>query len=337
MPSSWMPSLPPVGAAVPLEAAVLEQVHWIAPGARRLQRTLLLADEPERVQGPGLLYADSVTGRFRVYLYALVDAPRPLHLDVTVSNHGTAPVTITLERAGLGGPGGGFFQVGQAAVAAWLTDRVPGRPLRIAPGRSVSLWPAVGAHPAARGQALNAMIDATASAPVEVRALALSGGRGDPESLLPPGSRPAALPMRGTFPAADLELWANDCVVGSGLRLGHPASYLVGYSAVDGRPVVNYGNYGVRYEIALSGGDVASGPASGVDALLFVPLGGGFCGAATIDGRPLRLSAANGRQIDARQALHLGRPRQRAAGAPPTALVWTPPAASYLPAAFVFV
>ncbi len=320
-----LPPLPSPGVPFAFPPEAMESLAALTPAVRRAGRTLLLADEPERVHGPGLMYRDTVSGPFRAYLYALIDVPAAIGFEVRVRNPGTMPVTVRVERAGVGGPGAGFFQVGQAALAAWLAEQAPLRPFAVPPGRTLPLWPPLRHKRAVRGQALNAIVDATASGPLEVSLVADGGGRAEPEPL-PPGPRPAALPMRGSFAAADLTL-AVACAPGQRLRLGLPPSYLVGYSALDELAVINYGNYGVRYDIALS----AQGPAAEA-TLVFVPGGGGFCGAVAMGRRLLPLAAPGGRQLDVRQAVSLGRHRLPAAGAPPLTLTWMAPAASYLPA-----
>jgi hypothetical protein len=325
---SEFPPVPAPGVPFAVPGEALEGLEALTPAIGRGPRTLLLADEPERIPGPGLMYRDTVSGPFRAYLYALADAAAPLTFEVLLRNPGPSPVTVRVQRAGLAGPGAGFFQVGQAALAAWLAASRPLRPAVLAPGHSAPLWPPLAGRRVPRGQVINAIIDAEASGPVEVSFLAGPLGRAVPAPL-PPGARPAALPMRGTFPAADLTL----AVSANGrqrLRLGAPTSYLVGYSALDQRPVVNYGNYGVRYDLLFRGG--ASG---GQASLVFVPTGGGFCGVAAVGGRQLPLSAPGGRQLDVRQAISLGRHPLPPPGAAPLQLTWMPPAASYLPAALV--
>jgi hypothetical protein len=291
-------------------------------------RTLLLADEPERIERPGILYRDVVCGPFRVFAYGLVAGAAPLALSVWARAGGADPAAVRLERVALGGPGAGFFQVGGATLHGWLAGPPMGTVVRVPPGRPARLAAAPAARP---GHAVNLVLDAEAEGLLEVSVVAAPGATPEAGEVLPPGPRPAGLPMRGTFPAADLRLEA-EARPGTVLRLAHPATYLTGHSAVDGIPVVDYGNYGVRYEIALR----AEPSRSARPTAWFVPLGGGFLGSLALGGEEVPLRAPDGRQLGAHQALCLGPLPLGDPGAPPLVLVWSPPAASYLPAALCF-
>ena len=303
---------PAFASAAPLRPRIVEG-----------ERVLLLADEPERVAASGVLYSDVVAGPFRVFAYTLADAgPMRLRILATADR----PTTVRLERAGAGGPGAGFFQVGRAALEGWLHGRAPRQALTAGP-RPADLLPALSAAAAARGQAVNGVLDATADGPVRVTVRAEVGGAAR-DAVVPPGPRPAGVPMRGTFACADVSLAAEDCVPGTALRLAHIPSYLTGHSAVDERAVVNYGNYGVGYRITLRA------PQGGAQSsVVFVPLGGGFCGSMRLQDRAVALAAPGGRQLDAYQGLHLG----ALSPAAPWTIEWMPPAASYLSVALMFV
>lgn len=289
----WAPLVPP---APPARAAPLgdlvpgDTIAYFADpllGAQRVtdhvQRggpTLLFSDAPEQVPGPGILYQDSVSGAFRVFFdHVNATRSRPLVFTVLLGNRGALPVMVSLGRIGVAGPSRDVLQNGQAAQYAWMGPQAGGR-LVVAPGRTVFLDARLNRRQALPGQNVTGILDATASGPLQVSVVAerrpVASLRG--LAVLPAAPSSTGFIARGTFPHADLNLWAQGDGGLQYVRIATPRSYLQGFSAVDGRPTEDYGNYGVFYSMHIA---VLTGEAESL-AAVFDPQGGSFAGAALV-------------------------------------------------------
>jgi hypothetical protein len=258
--------------------------------------TLLFSDDPEYVPGPGILAQGEVgPGPFRLYLYHAdpSGAGRPVYLAVVLANRGHVPVQVQVRRWAVGGPSSDYLAVGKAATAAWLGGAGPTFREAIPPGASVFLdaplpaGQALEDRPLEPGQALNAIVDGVSSGPLGWTVAAEAAPVTSPADVaslpvLPSDRRrPGQRPMRGTFAQADERGAYTLAPSGSGTFIVHVADagrYLWGYSALDGRSVVDYGNYGVLYTEALT----ILAPADGPFALALEPRGGNFASAATV-------------------------------------------------------
>ncbi len=267
--------------------------------------TLIFSDDPEYVPGPGILYQDTVTPRagpapqpFRVYLYHVdpATARGPLYVGVVLTNSGTAPAAVTVTRWAVGGPSANYLALGKQTTGQWLASAPAPTTLTIDPGTSAFLdsgLPAaaqIEGRAVEPGQAINAIFDATTTAPVQVTVAAdnvpigspsfMAGMRVLPSQHLAPGQSP----MRGTFLQADEVGSYTLQAAGSGQLVLHVADagrYLTGYDAVDRQTVVDYGNYGVLYHETLT---VAAPPGGSAThfALVVIPRGGNFTTSANL-------------------------------------------------------
>lgn len=252
--------------------------------------TLIFSNDPERVPGPGILYRDTVSGPFRVFLFHVNGSPEPLRFGVLMTNPGTAAVSVSVEQAGKAGPGTDPLVMGKQAVHLWFQPRSL-YTYTVYGHHSVFLDAAIVDSMVPSGDALAAVVDALSSGPVVITTLAESvpslttaGMRVLPNTSV---SGPDRTPMRGTFPGADLQCAVTAQLPLAGMlqvRLGSPRSYLHGSSAVDGgRPTVDAGNYGVMYDVTLS---LTANPASqyGQYALLLHAHNSVFAGVAGVAG-----------------------------------------------------
>lgn len=253
--------------------------------------TLFFSDAPEEVPGPGILYQDTLSGNVRIYMYQVDNAHEPLRFGALLTNPGQSAVTVYVDQRGSAGPSSDFVAVGKQAEHLWFE---PFQELRftLAPGSSRFLGNLID-HPAAQGQAVNAIYDLKTTGDVQITALAEASIYPSTAGLpvLPPGAHNAAgTAMRGTFPSSDLTCSSAMQMPASGkLRFafgrGSPSgSFLRGYSAVDGgAPAVDYGNYGVLYHMNLG---MTASPSGEWDnfALLLHPRGNPFAGTAITTG-----------------------------------------------------
>ncbi len=271
-----------------------DPTQGLAPMSCPLQATgptLVFSDGPEQVPGPGILYQDTVSGKVRVYLYHVNDSPSPLHIGALLTNQGSAPITIYLTRQGVAGPSSDFVAVGKQAEHIWF-EPMEQQQFTLMPGGSFFLGNLV-QHAVAKGQAVNGIYDFLTTAPVQVSVVAETQPAASTAglSVLPSTVLNAAgTPMRGTFTGADLTCTASETVPGSGRMMfsfgqgGNTGSFLVGTSAVDGGArVVDYGNYGVLYQVNLS---LTSSSSSRYDsyAVMLHPRGGPFAGTSVTTG-----------------------------------------------------
>jgi hypothetical protein len=220
----------------------------IAPTDRRV---LLLSDEPETVPDAGILYADTVDGPFRVFLYAVDGAGRPLYFHILALAPGPKAISLEVTRTGVGGPAPVGAEAGEAAAAGYAGPRRPVN-RRLAAGGRVELVPQLALTPAGPGETVAAIVDGRSSGPVQLVTAASDGPRAHPSQLLllEPASPPGQL-MRGTFPHADLTVtvpvfaWVHQVAVRA---IAQPQR---GWSRVDAAPVRDRGNYGVLYRICV--------------------------------------------------------------------------------------
>lgn len=220
---------------------------------------LLLSDSPEMVAEDGILYQDRVAGDVRLFFYHVNATGTAKQLAVVLENNGSKPARVVVGRAGLGGPGFVWMAVGKEAMVNYLGGGQQRR-LSVAPGGSAVLANEISDCAVLPGMLINGIYDFTVDQPVTVKVvmLPLFADRGD-------FARRAkvlaadAVHLRGTFNGADravVPLQAYDPltngVVAITLADNKVDGYLQGIDATDGSPVVNYGNYGVVYRIALA-------------------------------------------------------------------------------------
>lgn len=233
-------------------------------------RVLLLSDEPEQVPGPGILYDDVVDGPFRVFLYAVAAAPRPLYFEVVAADAGARPVTVRVTRTGVGGPSTAWVQAAAEAQDTFFSSHVD-HVVAVAPGTARVIAPPVSLYPAMPGELLNAIVDGTTDGRVLVGTVAVyrrDAPLGD-LGVLPPARVPSRI-MRGTFAHADFDVAFAVFPWEQRLRLQDSGDYLRGRSALDGVPVRDAGNYGVVYRIEVdqyAGGVPALAELAAVDVL----------------------------------------------------------------------
>lgn len=243
----------------------VQRVSWETGGP-----TLLLSNSPENVAGEGLLYADQAQGPVRLYFYHQNTGPSPLYFYVVAANRGEQPVNLEITRQGWAGPSPDPLTVGQRALLRYL-DSQGGRGFVLQPGESAVIN-AAHARAVAPGQVSHGIYDLVSDNELEFAFVALQPGR---EPVLAwPDLRPLVPDNhpRGTFTSADR--WASlEAENRSRLALGDGDidPYAQGWDALDQRPAVNRGNYGLGYRLEIHAGRQT--------AVLTNPRGGAYAGA----------------------------------------------------------
>ena len=245
---------------------------------------LLLSDSPEMVNSDGILYQDRVAGRVRLFFYHVNASSDVKKMEVLVENNDRAAAHVTVTQASLGGPGYDWLAIGKETQAAYFGGKEFYQ-LTIPPGGVMPLSASISQSAMLPNMLIHGIYDLTVDRPVTVKVLMLPVTEDSRQF-----SRTAAvLPadqwrLRGTFEGANRKITPlraydpnSDGVVGVTLADNQLDVYLQGIDATDKSPVVNYGNYGVFYQIMLpskTGGRIA---------YYLAPLGGCYAGAIGIN------------------------------------------------------
>jgi len=305
---------------------------------KRGGHTLLFSDDPETVPGPGILYQDNVSGPFRVFFdHVNGQQQGGLLFTVLLTNRGQEPVAVSLDRVGAAGPSPQVLLNGQTAEHHWMGS-TGGQTVTVAPGATAFLDPALNGRVAAPQENVTGILDATASGNLVVAVVAESAPTVDLSGLgvLRATVGSTGFVMRGTFPRADFTLTAQGNGSMQYVQIATPLDYLTGFSAVDGLPTEDYGNYGVLYDMRVS---VMTGQDERL-AAIFDPRGGAFCGAALLGlgflrGDVLDLPAGGTFAPSPTAGILLARYDLRAGEPLNLHLQWMPPSGSSLPASLL--
>ncbi len=240
-----------VGPALPRDPHILTYPQLDMQVRPAPPVTLLFSDSPETPARSGVLYRDTVNGAARVLAYHANGTAGVARVQVIARNPGGAPVTLTVTRRGGGVTGGPDPLVGQQSLLRYFASR-PQPERAVAPGARAVLFDSGPVQP---GAVVSAMLDFTAGAPTEVSVVLLGAD-------VAPGRAPEALPVlppdgthqRGTFPGANRSLLVNVTQRPARLVLGgQDDPVLTGTDALTGAAQRLAGNYGVLYDLRLTG------------------------------------------------------------------------------------
>lgn len=240
---------------------------------------LLFSDSPEVPTQNGVLYQDTVAGRARLLAYHLNGLGRPARLYVMARNLESRPVEVRTERLGETAPTRIEGLLGQVTLLDYFAS-TGGTTLTLPPGQAAAVYASPTLNP---GSGVNVMQDLSASGKVELTFMML-------EDTLPPVAQvsqqiPYLVPdgrhVRGTFQDAVRSLRVTLGALPTRIVIGDgqvdPA--LTGTDAITGQPVRLTGNYGVLYDLEVTG-------AAGT-AVALSPRGGMYRGAMNILDGPL--------------------------------------------------
>lgn len=244
---------------------------------------LLLSDSPEMVPADGILYQDKVAGNVRLFFYHVNATDSAKRMEVLLENSGPEPAQVFIQRYGMGGPGYSWMAVGKDAVTSYLAGSqiqqvsVPAR-------GAVPLSAKISETAVLPNMLINGIFDFLADLPVTVKVIMLPmlADRGEfsrKAKVLPAD----AVHLRGTFYGANRRLIPtraydpmHDGATAMTLADNDVDRYLEGLDATDNSRVVNYGNYGVVYEILLPTRN------TGRTGCYLTPVGGPYAGAVTV-------------------------------------------------------
>lgn len=218
---------------------------------------LLLSDSPEVVPGEGITYQDTVSGHVRLFLYHVNGTAIAKKFAVLMDNAGEEAATVKVYKHGFAGPSINYRLVGKTALESYLqsTDNCQ----IIVPAHSVSELVDLSKVLVNENQLINGIYDFWTDKPVTVKVMMLAAnyllqGYAPNVEILPKDKER----LRGTFTGRDRLIVPvgiykpeRDGAVSVTLADNEVDKYLNGIDATDGSKVVNYGNYGVMYQLFI--------------------------------------------------------------------------------------
>ena len=239
---------------------------------------LLFSDSPEKPLAPGVLYRDSVSGRARLLAYHVNGIGRPARVYVIARSLEDRRVRVRAVRTGETAPSRTEGTLGQVALLDYFTSESSAQ-LDVEPGRLVTLYSSPVLEP---GAGVNFMQDVETDGRVELSFVILTADTALGAPLL------ASLPVlpldsnhqRGTFPGAVRRLTVNLDRLPARLNLGDGSSdaSVLGVDVLTGTPMRLAGNYGVLYDVEITG-------ARGT-LMALAPRGGAYRGALRMTDGP---------------------------------------------------
>ncbi len=296
---------------------------------------LLLSDSPEMVEHDGILYQDKVDGSARLFFYHVNASHDVKKMAVILENTGNKVAHVTVSQSSLGGPGYSWMEVGKQTQLAYFAEKRTYQ-LSISPGDRIPLSASIEEAIMLPNTLIHGIYDFSVDCPINVKVMMMpvleTGVKFSQTAKVLPADQ---YHLRGTFAGANKQISpveaydpATDGVVGLTLADNQIDVYLKGIDATDGSEVVNYGNYGVVYQILLpskKGGRIA---------YYLAPLGGEYAGALGINHPEVYWSPL----ATPRDRVYFGSPDKKEfafigtfESGDPLSLTFSPPGASNLP------
>ena len=245
---------------------------------------LILSDSPEMVSSDGIMYQDKVEGKIRLFFYHVNATNTAKKVDVVLENKGAVSAHIVVGQSSISSPGYDWLAVGKETLASYLAGRGRSQ-ITIPPGKAVTLSTSISEIAVLPNMLINGIYDFVTDHPVTVKVMMLPMLEESTDFAKVAQTLPAdEWHLRGTFEGADRKISSmeaydptNDGAVALTLADNQVDSYVKGIDAIDGSKVVNYGNYGIVYQISLPTKN------KGKVAYYLVPMGGYYAGAIGIN------------------------------------------------------
>ncbi|GIO11842.1 hypothetical protein J19TS2_13970 [Cohnella xylanilytica] len=222
-------------------------------------RALIASNSPEDMTKEGILYRDTMTGDFRLFIYHQNIGTDPLTIYLAATNEGTETATVNLGAAAQAGPNTFGLWTGKLAAERYLESKRTGTTssTTLAPGETKLVMTQLGDQPLKMNQVFSAYADLNASAPVKFTLFAMKqDGRAPLEAMESFGNLPRdGKHIRGTFQGADREVTVSEKLGGTPQRIlfgdhkNDPA--LDGRDMLNGIYENNWGNFGVLYHMTV--------------------------------------------------------------------------------------
>lgn len=272
-----------VGAALGLQGLDIDNLPELEVINSPRGGTLLLSDSPEMVAADGILYQDKVEGNVRLFFYHVNASNDVKKMDVIVENTSRNTAHVTVSRHSLSGPDYAWMSVGKEAITSYLAGSEAYQ-INIPAGGAMPLSASMSDNVLMPNMLINGIFDFVTDQPVTVKVIMLpvleeSKKFSKTAKILPPDQ----VHLRGTFAGANRQIVPAqpydpvlDGLVALTLADNKIDPYLEGIDATDGSKVVDYGNYGVVYQILFPSRSI------GKIAYYLVPMGGEYAGAIGI-------------------------------------------------------
>ena len=222
--------------------------------------TLLLSDSPEMVESGGILYQDKVQGNVRLFFYHVNATSSAKTMKVLLENNGHEVAHVNVSQSSLGGPGYAWLAVGKETMTSYLSEKKPYQ-INIPPGGSMPLSASISDTAVLPNMLIHGIYDFTVDHLINVKVMMLPMFEDEAKFIKTARVLPAdQWHLRGTFEGANRQLTsvqAYDPVLYPAVAItladNEIDPYVWGIDATDGSKVINYGNYGVVYQIVPPG------------------------------------------------------------------------------------
>jgi len=261
---------------------------------------LLFSDSPEMVKKCGVMYRDIVVGNVRLFFHHVNDTKSPKRLAIVLRNVGIRPVEVNVGRKGVSDPSLDWLGAGKSAQSRYFKGNKE-FDFTLKPGEKHEFLTGTKGQIFNPQELVTGIVDFNFSRKVEISFMMIPVGTAfsaavSAYDILPPDIGEYVL--RGTFPNADSHVSLSDTfnnekrdIWGITLADNEEDPYVVGIDATRDKPVVNYGNYGVVYDLAYkTKGDEET-------VLRFNPWGGTFAGVCLLknNDETIEVNVPNGR------------------------------------------
>lgn len=217
---------------------------------------LLLSDSPETVSSDGIMYQDTVSGDVRLFFHHVNGTDKAKKILVLIDNHGQSEAKVSVYHYGFAGPGPNYGTIGKTAQQDYFGNSRAAYDVTIPANHQEYLWDVQKSMTVRPGDLVNGIFDFKINQPVTIKVVMVPDNYNDKTlgslTVLDP-DRDA---LRGTFEGRDKLLVPvalynpkQDGVVALTLADNDVDRYIVGVDATSGKPVMNYGDYGVIYHI----------------------------------------------------------------------------------------
>lgn len=218
---------------------------------------LIFSDSPEMVGKTGIMYRDTVEGPVRLFFHHVNDTSTDKRLAVLLRRTTLRPSLVSFGKTGISRPNEDWLAAGKEAQERYYSAAPNGRKFFLSEPRDIlNNGRGYILHPQ---ELVTGIVDLDFARPVEVSFIMMPV-EADPRisaevyAILPPDEGGHVL--RGTFEGADAHVTLPEAfdtesgtIWGVELADDNQDPYVRGVDVTRNAPVVNYGNYGVMYDV----------------------------------------------------------------------------------------
>lgn len=244
---------------------------------------LILSDSPEIVYHEGITYQDTVSGPVRLFFHHVNGTSTPKRIQVLLENKSDQEQKVYVQKYGLAGPGMNYLEVGKEAQKLYM-ESLDGYWVTIPAKGSAQLSDELAQMQVPYNALVNGIFDFYSENPITVKVMMVSTKSSEKEWNKQKVLKGDDTRLRGTFQNSDrlivpVQVFRpqEDGTVAITLADHFLDTYMTGLDATDGKPSLNYGNYGVFYKIMMPSDDKA-----GHYQVYMNPRGGEYAGALGI-------------------------------------------------------